>query len=149
MTDGAPIPPVASLRGVSLRYGARHALDAVTLNVRPQCMVGLIGPDGVGKSSVLALIAGARRIQTGTVHVLGGDMADRLHRGAVGPRIAYMPQGLGKNLYPTCRSPKTSASSAASSGRTVPNASVASAISPGAPASRRSSIVQPESCRAA
>ena len=33
--------------------------------------------------------------------VLGGDMADRRHRDAVCPRIAYMPQGLGKNLYPT------------------------------------------------
>src|ERR1019366_1260377 len=32
--------------------------------------------------------------------VLGGDMADFRHRAAVCPRIAYMPQGLGKNLYP-------------------------------------------------
>ena len=63
-------------------------------------MVGLIGPDGVGKSSLLGIIAGARRIQTGRVRVLGGDMADARHRGAVCPRIAYMPQGLGKNLYP-------------------------------------------------
>jgi ribosome-dependent ATPase len=100
MTDAAPTP-VASLRDVGLRYGARHALEAVGLDVPSQCMVGLIGPDGVGKSSLLALIAGARRIQTGTVDVLGGDMADSAHRGRVGPRIAYMPQGLGKNLYPT------------------------------------------------
>ena len=101
MTEAPAAPPVASLRGVGLRYGATHALEAVTLDVRPACMVGLIGPDGVGKSSMLALISGARRIQTGTVHVLGGDIADRAHRAAVGPRIAYMPQGLGKNLYPT------------------------------------------------
>ena len=100
MTD-APPAPVASLRDVSLRYGARRALDGVSLDVRPQCMVGLIGPDGVGKSSLLALVAGARKIQTGTVEVLGGDMADKSHRVGVGPRIAYMPQGLGKNLYPT------------------------------------------------
>ena len=64
-------------------------------------MVGLIGPDGVGKSSLLALIAGARRIQQGRVDVLGGDMASRRHRHTACPRIAYMPQGLGKNLYPT------------------------------------------------
>jgi ribosome-dependent ATPase len=100
MTDEIPIP-VASLDDVDLRYGATHALEAVTLDVPPSCMVGLIGPDGVGKSSLLALIAGARRIQTGAVHVLGGDIADPAHRAAVGPRIAYMPQGLGKNLYPT------------------------------------------------
>ena len=60
-----------------------------------------IGPDGVGKSTWLGLIAGARKIQQGTVEVLGGDMASQRHREAVCPRIAYMPQGLGKNLYPT------------------------------------------------
>ena len=77
------------------------ALDDVTLDVPAGRMVGLIGPDGVGKSSLLSLVAGARAAQDGRVTVLGGDMADRRHRDAVCPRIAYMPQGLGKNLYPT------------------------------------------------
>ena len=95
------IAPVVRLDGVSLRYGRTTALDAVSLNVPAGCMAGLIGPDGVGKSSLLALIAGARAIQAGRVEVLGGDMADARHRQTVGPRIAYMPQGLGKNLYPT------------------------------------------------
>ena len=70
------------------------------LDLPAGCMVGLIGPDGVGKSSLLALIAGARRIQQGQVEVLGGDMADAGFRRAACPRIAYMPQGLGKNLLP-------------------------------------------------
>jgi ribosome-dependent ATPase len=93
--------PVALLRGVGLRYGERRALDAVTLDVPAGRMVGVIGPDGVGKSSMFSLVAGARAIQTGRVEVLGGDMADRRHRRDTFPRIAYMPQGLGKNLYPT------------------------------------------------
>ncbi len=93
--------PVAHLGGVGLRYGARLALTDIDLAVPLGVMVGLIGPDGVGKSSLLALIAGARRIQDGAVEVLDGDMADPAHRRAVCPRIAYMPQGLGKNLYPT------------------------------------------------
>ncbi|MGA7882538.1 MAG: ribosome-associated ATPase/putative transporter RbbA [Terrimicrobiaceae bacterium] len=93
--------PVARLTGVSLRYGKTHALDAITLDLPTGCMVGLIGPDGVGKSSILALIAGSRRIQQGRVEVLGGDMADASFRRAACPHIAYMPQGLGKNLYPT------------------------------------------------
>ncbi len=91
---------VAELRGVSLRYRATVALDDVTLAIPGGCMVGLIGPDGVGKSSLLALVAGARRIQRGEIHVLGGDIGDPRHRAEVCPRIAYMPQGLGKNLYP-------------------------------------------------
>ncbi|MDC7827401.1 ribosome-associated ATPase/putative transporter RbbA [Pseudomonas sp. BLCC-B13] len=92
---------VAEIRGVSLRYGKNRALDDLSLNLPARCMVGLIGPDGVGKSSLLALIAGARKLQRGQVHALGGDMGDARHRLAVCPRIAYMPQGLGKNLYPT------------------------------------------------
>ena len=64
-------------------------------------MVGLIGPDGVGKSSLLSLIAGARTIEQGNVMVLGGDMRDVHHRRQVCPKIAWMPQGLGKNLYHT------------------------------------------------
>ncbi len=93
--------PVVSLAGVGLSYGKTEALGAISLDLPSGCMVGLIGPDGVGKSSLLSLVAGARMIQTGSVMVLGGDMADRLHRRAACPRIAYMPQGLGKNLYPT------------------------------------------------
>lgn len=93
--------PVVSLAGVGLSYGKTEALGAVSLDLPSGCMVGLIGPDGVGKSSLLSLVAGARMIQTGSVTVLGGDMADAAHRRAACPRIAYMPQGLGKNLYPT------------------------------------------------
>jgi ribosome-dependent ATPase len=87
--------------GVSHRYGRTVALDNVTLAIPPRCMVGLIGPDGVGKSTLLALIAGVRRIQEGEVLALDGNMNDREHRRLSLPRIAYMPQGLGRNLYPT------------------------------------------------
>ncbi|HEX4889449.1 MAG TPA: ribosome-associated ATPase/putative transporter RbbA [Alphaproteobacteria bacterium] len=89
------------LSGVSLRYGEKRALDDISLAVPAGCMAGLIGPDGVGKSSLLALIAGARAIQTGQIAVLDGDMAKAAHRRRICPRIAYMPQGLGKNLYAT------------------------------------------------
>ena len=93
--------PVVQVEGVSLQYGKTCALDALTLALPARCMVGLIGPDGVGKSSLLALISGARELQQGKIKVLGGDIGDSRHRRRVCPRIAYMPQGLGKNLYPT------------------------------------------------
>ena len=97
----ASAAPVARLRGVGQRYGRTVALADIDLEVAAGRMVGLIGPDGVGKSSLLALVAGARAVQQGAVEVLGGDMAKGRHRSRVCPRIAYMPQGLGKNLYPT------------------------------------------------
>ena len=92
---------VVRLEKVSQRYGAAVALDGVNLEVPSQKMIGLIGPDGVGKSSLLGLVAGVRKIQQGEVRVLGGTMADAHFRDQVASRIAYLPQGLGKNLYPT------------------------------------------------
>ena len=119
-------PPVASLAGVSLRYGEVLALDDVTLDVPAGRMVGLIGPDGVGKSSLLSLVAGARAAQDGRVTVLGGDMADRRHRDAVCPRIAYMPQGLGRTSTRPCRWKRTCNSSAGCSAMTRPSGAGAS-----------------------
>ncbi|HKN29031.1 MAG TPA: ribosome-associated ATPase/putative transporter RbbA [Roseiarcus sp.] len=101
LTAGAASPSVVSLRDVRHFYGHTRALDHLSLEVPAGCMVGLLGPDGVGKSTTFDLISGARRIQSGTVDVLGGDMRDVRHRRATCPRIAYMPQGLGKNLDPT------------------------------------------------
>ncbi len=94
-------PPLARLRAVSLRRGGTVALRNLDLELPAGCLVGVIGPDGVGKSSLLALLAGAQAMQQGQLEVMGGDMRQRRHRAATCPRIAYMPQGLGRNLYPT------------------------------------------------
>jgi ribosome-dependent ATPase len=91
--------PVARLQGVTHRYGKVVALADLTLDLPAGRMVGLIGPDGVGKSTLMGLIAGAKRLQEGSVTCLGGDMAHARHRTAMGGRIAFMPQGLGRNLY--------------------------------------------------
>lgn len=92
---------IARISDLTHRYGDTTALDTVNLEIPAGQMVGFIGPDGVGKSSLLAIVSGVRKIQTGSVEVLGGNMADKRHREGVLMRIAYMPQGLGKNLYPT------------------------------------------------
>ena len=92
---------VASLRGVTQRYGETVAVDRVDVDIPAGKMIGLIGPDGVGKSTLLAIIAGVRVVQEGRAEVLGGDIADARFRESVCARVAYMPQGLGKNLYPT------------------------------------------------
>jgi ribosome-dependent ATPase len=92
---------VARLSGVTHRYGDVFAVHGIVLEIPAGRMIGFIGPDGVGKSTTLGLISGSRIVQTGSVDVLGGNIANSRHRSAVCPRIAYMPQGLGKNLYPT------------------------------------------------
>ncbi|EPX77741.1 ribosome-associated ATPase/putative transporter RbbA [Litoreibacter arenae] len=95
----APKPLAATVQQVSHRYGKVLALDDVTLDLPAGQMVGLIGPDGVGKSTLMALIAGAKKLQTGHVETLGGAMTSARHRADAGRRIAFMPQGLGRNLY--------------------------------------------------
>jgi len=92
---------VARIGGLIHRYGDTIAVDNIDLDIPVGGMVGVIGPDGVGKSSLLALIAGARKIQKGSVEVFGGDMRNSHYRTKISSRIAYMPQGLGKNLYAT------------------------------------------------
>jgi ribosome-dependent ATPase len=91
--------PVVSIQGITHHYGRVAALDRVSLEIPSGIMVGVVGPDGVGKSTLLGLVAGAKKLQVGKLMVLDGDIAEVRHRRAVGPRIAYMPQGLGKNLY--------------------------------------------------
>ena len=92
---------VVELSHVSQRYGKSVALDDVTLQIPAGKMIGLIGPDGVGKSTLLGIVAGVRRMQSGRAQVLGGNIDDAGFRNSVSERIAYLPQGLGKNLYPT------------------------------------------------
>lgn len=92
---------VARLTNVSLHYGKTRALDCVSLDIPAGKMVGLIGPDGVGKSTLLSLISGARAVQDGRVEVFGGNMSSAHHRKDICTRLAFMPQGLGKNLAAT------------------------------------------------
>src|SRR5262245_30163029 len=107
MTNSAPPPPaggssdkpVVSVESVTHRYGDVLGLDAISIDFPPGLMVGVIGPDGVGKSTLLGLMAGSKKLQQGSMTVLDGDIGDIRHRRKVCPQIAYMPQGLGKNLY--------------------------------------------------
>ncbi len=107
---------IAIVHNLSHRYGDTLAADNISLRVPAGVMAGFIGPDGVGKSTLLSIISGTRKIQpaekpgaqkqntedaVNRVEVLGGDIQDASHRRRSQPRIAYMPQGLGKNLYPT------------------------------------------------
>jgi len=97
--SGTDAKPVVSIQGVSHLYGKVKALDDFSLEIPSGLMVGVIGPDGVGKSTLLGLMAGSKKLQQGSMTVLGGDIGDVRHRRKVCPQIAYMPQGLGKNLY--------------------------------------------------
>lgn len=92
---------IAELKNISLQYGKKTALNNININLPSGKIIGVIGPDGVGKSSLLALLAGIRKVQDGSIQVLGGDINLSSHLRYCRQHIAYMPQGLGRNLYPT------------------------------------------------
>lgn len=92
---------IVSARKLSHIYGTTQALAPLDIDIPAGVMAGFIGPDGVGKSTLLSLITGVCKLQQGQLTVLDGDINNRRHRNTSLPRIAYMPQGLGKNLYPT------------------------------------------------
>ncbi|KKA08064.1 multidrug ABC transporter ATP-binding protein [Pseudomonas ogarae] len=86
--------------GIEHRYGQQVALSDIAFSLPVGTRCGLIGPDGAGKSSLLGLIAGVKKLQHGQLDVLGASIDDRRHRNTLYRRIAFMPQGLGGNLYP-------------------------------------------------
>lgn len=92
-TDTAPLV----LDRVSKRFtiGKRvvQALDAVSATTAPGLVSGLIGPDGAGKTTLMRLIAGLLRADSGSIRVFGIDVA--ANPLAVQGMISYMPQRFG------------------------------------------------------
>jgi ABC-2 type transport system ATP-binding protein len=90
---------VIDVRGLTKTYarGRIRAVDGVSFAVGRGEVVGLIGPDGAGKTSVLQILAGVLSADGGAARVAGVDVLRDPE--AVKHRIGYMPQGLGLNLY--------------------------------------------------
>ena len=74
----------ARLVGVAKSYGAQVVLEGASLDVGPQARIGLVGPNGVGKSTVLRLLAGVEQPDRG-----------RVERDPPGGVAAYLPQEPG------------------------------------------------------
>jgi ABC-2 type transport system ATP-binding protein len=92
--DDAPALRLEAVRR-SFRAGKRlvTALDGITSSAKRGAVTGLIGPDGAGKTTLMRLIAGLLRADSGRIEVMGIDVArDPL---AVQARLGYMPQHFG------------------------------------------------------
>lgn len=91
--------PLIEIKNLSHKYGKLTALNNINIVIPKGFAVALIGPDGVGKSTLLSLISGVKKVQTGEIMIFGQDISDKKARNDIYSKIAYMPQGLGKNLY--------------------------------------------------
>jgi zinc/manganese transport system ATP-binding protein len=79
-------PPVLELRGVAARVGGRTLWSHVDLTLRAGEFAAVLGPNGVGKSSLLRMLLGAMPAAAGEITVLGG------RPGRSGARIGCLPQ---------------------------------------------------------
>lgn len=85
-----PVTPVIDARDVCVRFGVQHVLDHVSLKVDPGEFVGIVGPNGGGKSTLLRALLGLVPTVCGEVRLFGKPVASfREHE-----RIAYVPQNV-------------------------------------------------------
>ena len=96
VTDAEAAIRIHGLRKV---YRKRVAVDGVDLNVSRGEIFGLIGPDGVGKSSLMKAVAGVLDFEDGILEVLGVKLDSEIAAERIKDRLGFMPQGLGLNLY--------------------------------------------------
>ncbi|MBS7458152.1 ABC transporter ATP-binding protein [Coralloluteibacterium stylophorae] len=71
MAQSADSQPIVRLDGVSLARGARTILRGVDMRVDPGTVTAILGPSGVGKSTLLSAVTGELRPTAGSVEVLG------------------------------------------------------------------------------
>lgn len=83
-------PCAISTRGLTKRYGALTAIDAVTLAVAPATMFGLIGPDGAGKTTLYRMLTTLLRPDSGEASIEGLDVVSS--RRQIRSQIGYMPE---------------------------------------------------------
>lgn len=87
--------PAVSLRDLTKYYGDSLGVDGITFDVQPGEIVGFLGPNGSGKTTVLRMIVGLISITRGSARVFGADVATG--GPAVRERVGYLPGTL--SLY--------------------------------------------------
>ncbi len=79
--------PVATLTGVSKKYGAITALNGLDLSLHAGEIVALLGPNGAGKSTAVRLMLGLAGPTSGTVRIFGNDPREAASRTRVGAML--------------------------------------------------------------
>ena len=91
--------PLIDARGIHTYYGASHVLHGVDFVVRRGETVGLMGRNGMGKTTLLRSVLGLVRPRRGEVRIAGDDMTQAATHAIVRKGIAYVPEGRG--IFPT------------------------------------------------
>jgi D-xylose transport system ATP-binding protein len=103
MTAVATSAPALAIKGATKHFGAITALDAVDLHVRYGEVLALLGDNGAGKSTLIKCIAGAHRLDAGTIEMDGRAVTIHSPGDAqqLGIETVYQDLALFDNLPPT------------------------------------------------
>ena len=82
--------PLLDARDLVVRYGSHEAVHGISLEVHPGEVVGLIGPDGAGKTSTLRILGGLQRAGDGSARAFGDDCWRA--RRALHTKLGYLAQ---------------------------------------------------------
>jgi simple sugar transport system ATP-binding protein len=98
MTESAS--PLVEMRGISKSFGAIHALQAVDLTVAAGEVLGLVGDNSAGKSTLMKILTGAYRPDAGTIRVRGQpvDITSPQESRRLGIEMVYQDFALCGNL---------------------------------------------------
>jgi branched-chain amino acid transport system ATP-binding protein len=83
------------VKGLNTHYGASHILQGVDFSVARGETIGLMGRNGMGKSTLLKSIMGLVKPSTGTVTAMGQDMTGAPPYKIAQLGVAYVPEGRG------------------------------------------------------
>lgn len=95
MTPGTPPDMLIRARGLHTYYGASHILRGIDFDIPRGQTIGLMGRNGMGKSTLLKSLVGLVKPRSGTVEIMGRDMTARPPYEIARLGIAYVPEGRG------------------------------------------------------
>ena len=117
MSDNNRTDLLIEARGLNTHYGASHILQGIDFSVARGETIGLMGRNGMGKSTLLKSMMGLVKPSSGTVTVMGQDMTGAAPYKIAQLGVAYVPEGRGifgnlsvtENLKMTARAGKSAA----------------------------------------
>jgi branched-chain amino acid transport system ATP-binding protein len=109
--------PIIEARGLHTYYGASHILHGIDLSIKRGETIGLMGRNGMGKTTLINSIVGHLRPRRGTVHVKGRDLTHAEPHLIARQGIAYVPEGRGIFANLTVRENLIMAARAGTDGR--------------------------------